>query len=177
MDYDMFTSRFILNRRLLMKVLDIEMAKTKQGSIPPHWLFFSIFSMVLIWLLFVQSGSREFISDIRVRYIVTKLWVAGCMYIPFWLEITIHFVEVHFFVIFKLILRSHKYKFHKNTTRLLRIACSIRKLSRWTLEVGRRFALCSLQNPSPSDILPIFDLPHFKKNIYISRQHHKKLPL
>ena len=48
MDYDMFTSGFILNRGLFMKVLDIEMAKTKQGSIPPHWLFFSIFNMVLI---------------------------------------------------------------------------------------------------------------------------------
>ena len=31
------------------------------------------------------------------------------MYIPFWLEITAHFVEVHFFVIFKLILRSRTY--------------------------------------------------------------------
>ena len=28
--------RVHINRRLLMKVLDIEMAKTKQGSIPPH---------------------------------------------------------------------------------------------------------------------------------------------
>ena len=107
------------------------------------------------------------LTRVHFRYIVTKLLVACWHVYPFWLEITAHFVEVHFFVIFKLILRSHMYiflKFHKNTTRLLRIACWIGKLSRWTLEVGRRFALCSLQKPSPSDILPIFDPSHFKKN-------------
>ena len=64
------------------------------------------------------------------------------MYIPFWLEITAHFVEVRFFAIFKLILRSYNIflKFHKNTTRRLRMARLFDQKVIW-LNLGGREAV------------------------------------